>query len=326
MSERLRQWEREGARGWVEAQRGHWDHVAWLKLLGELRRAGWADLDPEAVGAVLERRKAEFLNLRRWRDSGEAWRWVEARRGRWEHFEFMTLLAGLNCWMGPIDPDALGEALDELRGLYHRLRLWIATGAALRWVEDRQGHWDHGQWLTFLARVKEDGFGDLPAHLVGLALEEAKRDYWNLRRWEESGEPYRWVEARRGRWSHADWERLLASLERSPFAASAEAVAAALERARQRYENLRRWRQSGEPLLWVGERGTWDHADWIDLLARVESAEGPVEPAALGELLEATREQYANLQRLLDRRCALQERLTLEEVVEYVPPPQRLAA
>jgi hypothetical protein len=45
-------------------------------------------------------------------------------------------------------------------------------------------------------------------------LEDHKRAYWNLRHWEESGEPYRWVEAHRGEWTHADWLRLAAKLAR----------------------------------------------------------------------------------------------------------------
>src|SRR5262245_55834961 len=181
MSVQLQHWEREQARRWVEARRGHWDHTQWLKLIGELRRAGWVDLDPDTVGRILEREKVRYENLRRWREGGEAWRWVEARRGTWSHHEFMTLLAGLNCWLGPIDAAALGELLNDFARLHHRLGLWVERGTARRWVAERRGEWGHGDWLAFLDQVEEEGFGDVPAPLVGLTLEGAKRDYWNLR-------------------------------------------------------------------------------------------------------------------------------------------------
>lgn len=308
--EHLRRWRSGQARAWVEARRGRWDHVQWLALLGQLRRQGWVGLDPYEVGQVLERCKREYHNLRRWRDSGESWRWVEARRGRWAHHDWMTLLAGLQCWLGPIDPDALAELLEEHRRTYQDLQRWIATDHPALWVEARQGEWDHAAWLELLAALKRIGFGHLPVEVVGQTLEGCKRAYWQLRRWEESGEPYRWVEAHRGRWTPSQWEQLLAGLERSPFGPlDAAAAAVVVERARRRYEDLRRWRLSGAALVWVSERGgTWDEEDFADLLG---SMTDEVEPAALRELLEETAEEYAGVQRWLDRRSAVEERLVL---------------
>ena len=73
---------------------------------------------------------------------------------------------------------------------------------------------------------------------AGALLEGLKVRYWNLRRWQESGWPRRWVEARRGRWQDEDWRALLDDLRRSPFWAMApEAVGLVLE------EEKRRWGQ-----------------------------------------------------------------------------------
>ena len=322
-NESLLRFEREQARAWVEARGGSWDHGQWLLLLGELRLAGWLDLDPESVGRILERKKVEYRNLRHWRDSGEAWRWVVARGGRWARHDWLTLLAGLRCWLGPLDADALDETLQRTSRVYHEWRRWTDTGAAAAFVERQRGHWGHGEWLALLAEVRASGFGGLPADLVGLTLEECKRSYWRLREWEASGEAYRWVEARRGRWTEQDVRRLTASLERSPYWPLDDAgLAAALERARRRYQNLIDWQRSGEALAWVVTRGgEWSHDDWLALLA--EFPDGAIEPWALGELLEGLREQFFGLQRWLDRRSAREERLVLDAAA---PAPVRRAA
>ena len=56
----------------------------------------------------------EAENLRRWRESGQARAWVEARRGRWDHDAWLTLLEELKrspFW--PMHPDAVGQVLEE---------------------------------------------------------------------------------------------------------------------------------------------------------------------------------------------------------------------
>src|SRR5438045_1979607 len=55
-----------------------------------------------------------------------------------------------------------------------------------------------------------------------------------------------------------------------------------------RADNLRRWKESGQPLLWVEwHRGKWDHADWLLLLDTLrESAFWPLPPAAVARVLE----------------------------------------
>src|SRR5262249_19651134 len=110
------------ARAWVEARQGAWDHAAWLSFLEEARRATGLPLEPATVGRILERCKSEYWNLRRWRESGGAYAWVEARRGAWSHHEWMCLLAGLQCWLGPLDPTALARALDEAREQFRNLQ------------------------------------------------------------------------------------------------------------------------------------------------------------------------------------------------------------
>lgn len=311
-NETLRHFERDRARAWVEARGGNWDHLQWLVLLGELRLSGWLDLDPDSVGRVLERKKVEYSNLRHWRESGEAWRWVAARGGQWARHEWLTLLAGLQCWLGPIDADALDETLQRTRKVYQEWRRWTDTGAPSRFVEQRGGEWGHDEWQSLLAEVRESGYAALPADLIGLTLEEGKRTYWQRRRWEASGEPYRWVEARRGRFGRDDVLRLVASLERSPYwPLDVASVTAALERARRRYENLRQWERSGEAIAWVFTRGgEWTHEEWQSLL---EEFAGEVEPTALGELLESLRDQYHGVQRWLDRRSGKEERVVFED-------------
>jgi hypothetical protein len=303
-SELLQLWQETGARRWVEMHGGVWDHADWLGLKEDLRRQGLWGADFDQVAGILERCKVEFWNLRRWRDSGEAWRWVEAHRGEWAHHDWMTLLSGLQCWLGPLGPASVGQALETLKRQYWALERWKASGAAARWVEEHNGHWEHHDWLGLLAALEQSEYGALVPEAVARVLEQCKRAYWNLRHWESSGEPYRWVEACRGRWNHADWLRLLAGLERSEFwPLSPEAVGGVLERTRRRYVGLERWQRSGAARLWVAMRGgQWREADLLDLLALLERTERiEVDPLALGELLERLKEEYVNLRRWLKK-------------------------
>ncbi len=60
--ENLARWKASGqARAWVEAHRGVWNHNDWLALLDELRRSSFWPMQPDAVGAVLEEHKQEWL-------------------------------------------------------------------------------------------------------------------------------------------------------------------------------------------------------------------------------------------------------------------------
>ncbi len=56
----------------------------------------------------------------------------------------------------------------------------------------------------------------------------------NLKRWRESGEPRKWVEARKGLWNHDDWVALLDALQKSEFwPMDAEAIGRTLEELKQ---------------------------------------------------------------------------------------------
>jgi hypothetical protein len=59
-------------------------------------------------------------------------------------------------------------------------------------------------------------------------------------------------------------------------------------------ENLRRWRESGQPRAWVeAHRGQWNHTDWLDLLEELKrSPFWPLQPEAVGEVLEELKQEW----------------------------------
>jgi hypothetical protein len=64
--ENLRRWrESGGARAWVEARQGRWDHQDWLALLESLRRSPYWPMRPEAVGLALEEIKQDWAKRRK---------------------------------------------------------------------------------------------------------------------------------------------------------------------------------------------------------------------------------------------------------------------
>src|SRR2546430_2301525 len=120
-------------------------------------------------------------NLRRWKDSGQPRRWVDARQGQWDHAAWEQLLAGLRAsefW--PLEP-----------------------GDARQWVEDHEGQWGSAEWQQLVETLRQSGFWPIQLSGVGRLLEELKLAYWNLRRWRDSGLARRWVQANGGRWDHA---------------------------------------------------------------------------------------------------------------------------
>jgi ankyrin repeat protein len=77
--------------------------------------------------------------------------------------------------------------------------------------------------------------------------------------------------------------------------------AAAVETLRNRTlqlkpRNLLRWERSGFPRRWVEDHNRqWGHSDWLHLLASLRRSEfWPMEEAAIGATLEATREHLKN--------------------------------
>jgi hypothetical protein len=146
----------------------------------------------------------------------------------------------------------------------------------------------------------------MPPEAVGLALEEARR-WWNLRRWQQSGQPGRWVEDHGGQWGYREWLELLAALRQSQFwPLDPEAVGRVLEAAKAERDNLGRWLASGEAREWVAARqARWDDAEWLALLEALQGAGyWPVQPEAVGRALRALQREWWNLRRGRDSGLA----------------------
>jgi hypothetical protein len=127
----------------------------------------------------------------------------------------------------------------------------------------------------------------------------------NLRKWQQSGFPQRWVEAHHYRWNDADWRALLKELERSEFWPMVpDAIGMVLEGLKiipiapreltLEDRNLRRWEESGSAENWVKARhGKWDDADWLALLKSLErSVFWPMNQDGIGMLLEWLKRKY----------------------------------
>lgn len=187
--------------------------------------------------------------------------------------------------------------------LVENLCRWKRSGEPRRWVEARQGRWDHADWLRLLAELRQSAYWPLDPDAAGSMLEDLKRRWWNLRRWQEAGLARAWVAAHHGFWTHDDWVLLLTDLAASEFwPLCPEAVGEVLEEARVRWWNLQRWRESDQPRQWVKDHeGRWNHDDWLRLLADLErSSYGPLDPVAVGALLEKLRDEWAIVRRWQD--------------------------
>lgn len=255
-------------------------------------------------------------NLRRWRQSGQPRRWVEAHNGVWNHDDWLTLLSELvrsEYW--PLQPEAVGATLEDARQRWQNLGRWQASGEPGRWIAQRQGRWGHAEWLRLLADL-EQRFGPLDAEAVGHVVERSKREWEYLRRWQQSGRPRAWVEAHRGEWGHDDWLALLAELRAAGFGMlPPDAVGAALEEARLHWRNLGRWLESGEPRRWIkAHRGRWTNAEVRALVDTQQAAFGPLDPDAVIAALEKLRSEWAIFQ-------VWQEVETEIPVIEAPPAP-----
>jgi hypothetical protein len=240
-------------------------------------------------------------NLQRWQASGQPLRWVEAHSGTWDHRDWLVLLANLrHTEFWPMDPDAVGAVLESLKQEKVNLRRWLASGEPRRWVEGQRGQWDHAAWLALLEKLEQSQFWPLRPDAVGRVLEDIRREWWNLRLWQDSGQARAWVEAHRGEWRHDDWLALLDTLRRSPYwPMDPAAVGEVLEQWKQRYWNCRRWEDSGHGRAWVEARqGRWDHDDWLLLVSELRQSQfWPLLPEAVGRALKRYRRELANLQR-----------------------------
>ena len=68
-------------------------------------------------------------NLRRWQESGTPERWVKGHQGHWSHADWLALL-GTFQWSGtwPVDPAAVGQALEEIKAELFPPRAAIQSG------------------------------------------------------------------------------------------------------------------------------------------------------------------------------------------------------
>lgn len=57
------------------------------------------------------------------------------------------------------------------------LRRWKESGKARAWVEQRRGQWDHNDWLKLLDELQHSPYWPMRPEAVGLALEQAKREW-----------------------------------------------------------------------------------------------------------------------------------------------------
>src|SRR5262249_26048563 len=150
---------------------------------------------------------------------------------------------------------SVGLTLEQGRRRWRNLRRWQQSGEARLWVADHLGQWNHDDWLNLLRSLERSRYWPMDPWAVGDVLEEVRGEWRNLHRWRNSGEARGWVEARQGRWEHADWLALLDDLQQSEFwpldMASAEQV---LRTMTAEYCNLSRWQRSGQPWLWVEAR------------------------------------------------------------------------
>jgi hypothetical protein len=164
--------------------------------------------------------------------------------GDWTHDDWLRLLADLSrspYW--PLDLDALADVLEEVRQEWYNLRRWEQSAQPGAWVEAREGHWDRDDRPALRQFLQQSGFWPLDLEAAEAVLHRRTAEWWNLRRWQESGQPELWVEARQGRWGHRDWLILLEGLRQSAYwPVDPDSVGAVLEQARQRYRGLREGR------------------------------------------------------------------------------------
>jgi hypothetical protein len=301
----LRRWQESTApRRWVEAHHGRWDHQAWQSLLSSLEWSEYGWLPPEEVGRTLEEARLRWRNLRRWQQSGLARAWVAARAGCWGHEDWLHLVATLRqSQFWPLDLDGVGEVLGEIQQEWHNLHRWRDSEQARQWVEQQQGQWDEGDWLILCESLRRSAFWPLDPEAARGVLNELTTVWWNLRRWQESGQVRSWVEAHQGQWGHEEWLQLLGTLQQSQFwPLEPAAVGRVLEQAKAEYWNLRRWWESGELRRWVAE---FRHPvlgnpgpELVESLRH--SPFWPVDPDAVLALVESYQSEGRNLRHWLE--------------------------
>ena len=80
---------------------------------------------------------------------------------------------------------SLRSQRQEIRGMSNgtmdNLQRW-RQAAALAWVTERQGQWNHAQWLQLLDQLRQSEYWPMEEEQVGRALEEAKQQWLKQRR------------------------------------------------------------------------------------------------------------------------------------------------
>ena len=165
-----------------------------------------------------ETRTRMAQNFQRWKESPQSRFWVISHKGRWNHLDWLTLVDELmqsEYW--PLDLIAVGKELAALRQMYANVVRWRSSGQPQSWVQARHGHWDHDDWEELLESLKSSAFWPMDPDAVGWTLEEVKREWANLCRWQSSGQPHLWVASHNGLWTSDDWQLLVETLQRSDY-------------------------------------------------------------------------------------------------------------
>jgi hypothetical protein len=302
----LRRWQdSDWPRHWVEARGGAWNHGDWLALLEQLRHSEYWPLELAEVGRVLEGLAMEGRNLRRWQESGDPRQWVEDHDGQWGHVEWLQLVETLRqSGFWPINLGAVGRLLDELKLAFWNLRRWRDSGLARRWVEANGGRWDHPARLALLDALQKSEFWPIDTVALAKVLDQVRQEQANLRRWEESGAARRWLDSRKGPWTEADWQALLAQLRPSEFwPLDITAARRLLQELGMGRASPDHWRVTGLARLWVeAHQGEWSAEHWQALLTYLTAHQfGPVDPALLSRVVEEVRTDWWKIRPWLRR-------------------------
>jgi tetratricopeptide (TPR) repeat protein len=82
-----------------------------------------AEQTPRAASSASTPNNTPPENLKRWKDSALPRAWVEAHKGEWNDADWLSFLEELQkseYW--PLDPDSVGQVLEELKQAYHQQR------------------------------------------------------------------------------------------------------------------------------------------------------------------------------------------------------------
>jgi len=169
----------------------------------------------------------------------------------------------------------------------------INSGMLVTFVTQKDGVWNHQDWLNLLTSIRNAGYHTLPEKEVGRILEEAKAKFWRTK-WEEATSLGAGaVEPLAAALKHHD-----ATVRRTAAEALAKIQDDRAIEALASY-NLTRWKQSGQPRQWVqGHKGSWNHGDWLSLLETLKGSEfWPMMPNAVGAVLEEFKREWHTRER-----------------------------